>query len=234
MRNAPARRGDLGRPVVRIPPARRAAFARRLIRWYARHKRPLPWRRTRDPYRILVSEIMLQQTQVSRVLPKYREFIRAYPSLEALARTSAREVRELWYPLGYNVRPLRLRAIARTVVQRYGGRLPASREALLSLKGVGPYTAGAVLTFAFGQPSPIVDTNVRRVLRRVFFGGAPAPEATLWRLSGALLPANDGYDFNQAIMELGATVCTPRRPRCPACPVRRLCRAAPLLEGRAG
>jgi A/G-specific adenine glycosylase len=175
---------------------------------------------------------MLQQTQVSRVLPKYREFIRAYPSLDALAHASTREVRELWYPLGYNARPVRLRAIARTVVRRYGGRLPASREELLSLKGIGPYTAGAVLTFAFGRPSPIVDTNVRRVLRRVFFGGAPAPETTLWRLSGTLLPANDGYDFNQAIMELGATVCTPRRPRCAACPVRTLCRAAPLLQGR--
>jgi len=220
-------------PPGRIPSARRAAFVRRLLRWYARHQRPLPWRRTRDPYRVLVSEIMLQQTQVSRVLPKYREFIRAYPSLDALARASAREVREKWFPLGYNARPLRLRAIARTAVRRFGGRLPADRETLLSLKGIGPYTAGAVLTFAFGQPSPIVDTNVRRVLRRVFFAGSPVPEATLWHLSGTLLPANDGYDFNQAIMELGATVCTARRPRCRACPLRALCRAAPLLGGRA-
>lgn len=172
---------------------------------------------------------MLQQTQVSRVLPKYREFIRTYPSLDALAAASVREVRELWYPLGYNARPGRLRDIARTAVRRFGGRLPSSREALLSLRGIGPYTAGAVLTFAFGQPTPIVDTNVRRVLRRVFFGGAAVPEAALWRLSGTLLPANDGYDFNQAIMELGATVCTARRPRCPDCPVRTLCRAAPLL-----
>lgn len=175
---------------------------------------------------------MLQQTQVSRVIPKYREFIRAYPSLDVLARASTREVRELWYPLGYNVRPRRLRDIARTAVRRYGGRLPATREELLSLKGIGPYTAGAVLTFAFGKPTPIVDTNVRRVLRRVFFGGGRAPDAVLWRLSAALLPERDGYDFNQAVMELGATVCTARNPACPSCPVRPLCRAAPLLMGR--
>lgn len=205
---------------------------RRLLRWYARHHRTLPWRQTKDPYRILVSEVMLQQTQVNRVIPKYREFIRSYPSLVALARASTRAVREVWYPLGYNVRPLRLRNIARTTVRRFGGRLPSTREDLLSLKGIGPYTAGAVLTFAFGKPAPIVDTNVRRVLRRVFFGGDPVPEAVLWRLSGALLPAHDGYDFNQALMELGATVCRARTPACRSCPMRSLCRAAPLLEGR--
>ena len=175
---------------------------------------------------------MLQQTQVNRVLPKYREFIRTYPSLEALARASGRALREVWYPLGYNVRPLRLRNIARTAVRRFGGKLPATREELLSLKGIGPYTAGAVLTFAFDKPSPIVDTNIRRVLGRVFFGGATVPEAILWALSGALLPENDGYDFNQAIMELGATVCTARTPACGACPLRPLCRAAPLLRRR--
>jgi len=176
---------------------------------------------------------MLQQTQVSRVVPKYRDFIRKYPSLEALAHASTRAVREDWYPLGYNVRPVRLRNIARTVMRRFGGRLPSTREELLSLKGVGPYTAGAVLTFAFGKPTPIVDTNVRRVLRRVFFGGKrTVPESVLWRLSGALLPARDSYDFNQAIMELGATVCTARNPACPSCPMRPLCRAAPLLDRR--
>jgi A/G-specific adenine glycosylase len=205
---------------------------RRLLRWYARHHRTLPWRQTKDPYRILVSEVMLQQTQVSRVIPKYREFIRAYPSLDALARASTRAVRELWYPLGYNIRPRRLRDIARSAVHRFGGRLPSTREELLSLKGIGPYTVGAMLTFAFGKPAPIVDTNVRRVLRRVFFGGKPVPEAVLWQLSSALLPPSDGYDFNQAIMELGATVCRARTPACPKCPMRPLCLAAPPLEGR--
>lgn len=213
--------------------AKTRRFQRLLLQWYARRRRVLPWREDPDPYKVWVSEIMLQQTQVNRVLPKYREFLRAYPSLDALARASIGEVREAWYPLGYNIRPVRLREIARTAVRRFGGRLPSSREELLSLKGIGPYTAGAVLTFAFGKPSPIVDTNVRRVLRRVFSGGEAVPEAALWRLSGALLPANDGYDFNQAIMELGATVCTARRPQCRRCPVRGLCRAAPALEGRA-
>ncbi len=219
-------------PAVRIHPARRTAFARRLLAWYAHHHRALPWRRTRNPYRVLVSEIMLQQTQVNRVLPKYREFVRAYPSLEALAKASTREVREVWYPLGYNIRPVRLRDIARTAVRRFGGRLPSTREELVSLKGIGPYTAGAVLTFAFGKPSPIVDTNVRRVLRRVFFGGQVVAERVLWQLSEALLPANTAYDFNQAMMELGATVCMARAPRCASCPLRLLCRAAPILSGR--
>jgi A/G-specific adenine glycosylase len=219
-------------PGLRIHPGRRDAFVRRLLDWYAHNHRLLPWRRTKNPYHILVAEIMLQQTQVSRVVPKYREFLRAYPSLDKLARASTREVRELWYPLGYNIRPRRLRDIARTAVRRYGGRLPSTRGELLSMKGIGPYTAGAVLTFAFGSATPIVDTNVRRVLRRVFFAGERAPDATLWQLSGALLPERDGYDFNQAIMELGATVCTARSPACPSCPVRALCRAAPSFKGR--
>lgn len=211
----------------------RTVFVRRLLRWYARHHRDLPWRRTRDPYRILVSEIMLQQTQVERVLPKYREFLRRYPSLEALARAPVREVREAWYPLGYNTRPVRLRTIARTVVRAYAGRLPDTREELLRLKGIGPYTAGALLTFAFGKPSPILDTNVRRVLRRVFFRDRAAPDRVLWTLAGELLPPRDGYNFNQALMDFGATACTARAPRCADCPMRGICLAYPRLGRRA-
>jgi A/G-specific adenine glycosylase len=211
----------------------RGRFVRRLLRWYARNHRTLPWRGTRDPYRILVSEVMLQQTQVSRVIPKYREFLRRYPSLEALAGAPVREVRETWYPLGYNIRPVRLRKIARTVVRHYGGRLPDTREALLRLPGVGPYTAGAVLTFAHGKPSPILDTNVRRVLRRVFYRNRATPDRVLWSLAEALLPPGDGYNFNQALMDFGATVCTARTPRCPSCPVRALCLAYPALGRRA-
>lgn len=173
---------------------------------------------------------MLQQTQVMRVIPKYREFVRRYPSLEALARASTREVREIWYPLGYNIRPLRLRAIARTAVARYSGRLPDTKEELLKLTGIGAYTAGALLTFAYGKPSPILDTNVRRVLRRVFFGRRDLADRLLWELSAALLPQQDGYDFNQALMDFGATVCTARAPACPTCPMRRLCRAFPHLR----
>lgn len=192
----------------------------------------MPWRRTRDPYRILVSEVMLQQTQVERVIPKYHEWVERYPDLESLARASAHEVREAWRPLGYNVRPLRLREIARQAAHD-GGRLPDTREGLLALKGVGPYTAGAVLSFAYGKPAPILDTNVRRVLQRVFVGGRRSRTRTMWALSEALLPRRRPYDFNQALMDLGATVCTARAPRCPQCPMRTICRYAEAF-GRTG
>ena len=200
-------------------------FVRRLLRWYAAAGRDLPWRRTRDPYRILVSEIMLQQTPVARVLPKYREWLRRYPTLHSLARASAREVREVWSPLGYNARPVRLRNIARVVVDRYGGRVPDSREELLRLRGIGPATAGAVLAFAYGRAEPVVDTNVRRVLQRAFYGGGAAVDRDLWTLAETLVRHGDAYDLNQALMDLGAMVCTARRPRCPHCPVRVLCAA---------
>ena len=172
---------------------------------------------------------MLQQTPVARVIPKYREWLARYPSLRALARASLAEVRETWRPLGYNVRPGRLRDIARQAFRRHGGRVPDSREALLALKGIGPSTAGAVLSFAFGQDAAILDTNVRRVLRRVFLGDAAhPPERLLWNLSAALLPRGRVSDFNQALMDIGATVCTALRPRCGACPLASMCRSYPL------
>ena len=219
--------------VPRLRPGRRKAFQRRLLAWYGRFRRDLPWRRTRDPYRILVSEIMLQQTQVERVIPKYQEWLIKFPSLEALAKAGTAEVREAWYPLGYNIRPLRLRDIARAVVRRHRGRIPASRETLLALPGIGPYTAGAVLSFAYGQDAPILDTNVRRVLRRVFLGDRAAPrDRLLWKLAEALLPRGNGYDFNQAMMDFGATVCTARRPGCPECALAGLCVSYPLTAPR--
>jgi A/G-specific adenine glycosylase len=200
-----------------------------LLTWYARSGRKLPWRRTRDPYRVLVSEVMLQQTQVSRVVPKYREWLQRYPSLEALAGASAAEVRETWHPLGYNIRPLRLRAIARRVVRRHGGRLPETREGLLALKGIGAYTAGAVLSFAFGRDAAILDTNVRRVLRRVWMGErSRVRDGALWELAAQLLPPGRAYDFNQALMDLGATICTARSPRCGTCPLAGVCASYPL------
>ena len=178
---------------------------------------------------MLVSEVMLQQTQVSRVVPKYREWLGRYPSLDALAAASAAEVREAWYPLGYNIRPLRLRAIARTVVRRHGGRLPETREGLLALKGIGAYTAGAVLSFAFGRDAAILDTNVRRVLRRVWMGErSRVRDRALWELAAQLLPPGRAYDFNQALMDLGATICTARSPRCGTCPVAGVCVSYPL------
>ncbi len=203
---------------------------RHLLTWYADHGLDLPWRHTRDPYRILVAEIMLHQTQVARVIPKYREWTRRYPSWRALANAPLRHVRKAWCPLGYNIRPVRLRQIARTVIAKYRGRLPNAKAELRSLAGIGRYTAGALLTFAYGKREPILDTNVRRVLRRVFLGNRPVPDRTLWDLSAALLPLRRAYDFNQALMDFGSTVCTARLPACPACPMRRMCRAYPISD----
>ncbi len=215
-------------------PAERRRFRQALLRWYPRHRRDLPWRRTRDPYHVLVSEIMLQQTQVERVVPKYGEFLTRYPTLEALAAADPAEVRRTWYPLGYNIRPVHLHAIAREAVARYGGRLPDDDKALRTLKGIGRYTAGAVLSFAYGRRAPILDTNVRRVLGRVFYGkdGRRVPNAALWRLAELLLPRRRMYDFNQALMDFGAVWCTARKPLCLPCPMRRVCRAYPVSEGR--
>jgi A/G-specific adenine glycosylase len=162
---------------------------------------------------------------VSRVIPKYREWLRKYPSWRALADAPARQVRETWYPLGYNIRPVRLQAIARTVTRTYRGRLPDTKAELLAMQGIGRYTAGALLSFAYGKSESILDTNVRRVLRRVFYGNRPTSDRTLWTLSAALLPSRRAYDFNQAVMDFGATVCTARAPACPACPMRGFCAA---------
>ena len=214
---------------MRRPPALLVVrkFQRALLAWYARHGRDLPWRRTRVPYRVLVSEIMLQQTQVERVIPKYRQFLRTYPSLRALAAADVDDVRRLWYPLGYNIRPVRLHAIARETVARYGGRLPADGEARRALPGIGRYTAGALLSFAYGRDAAILDTNVRRVLGRVFLGprrlARTRGDRRFWKLAEALVPAGRAYDFNQALLDFGATWCTPRKPRCPRCPMRAFC-----------
>jgi A/G-specific adenine glycosylase len=169
---------------------------------------------------------MLQQTQVDRVVPKYREWLRRFPTLKALAAAEPREARRLWYPLGYNARPLRLHAIAREAVARWNGRLPDRADALDALPGVGQYTASAVASIAYGARLPAVDTNVRRVLSRVLAGGRPLPPRRLWDAAAALVPADRPGDFNQALMDLGATVCRPRAPACPRCPVRRRCRYA--------
>jgi A/G-specific adenine glycosylase len=209
----------------------RHTFQERLLTWYAANKRDLPWRNTSDPYSILVSEIMLQQTQVDRVIPKYEEFLQKYPTLDALANAPVEEVRKTWYPLGYNIRPLRLHSIAREAVEKYGGRIPDDPDALQSLKGIGRYTVGAVLSFAFGHEAPILDTNVRRLLHRVFIGEGDAKrysvQKDLWELSEALIPSGKGYEFNQALMDFGATVCTARKPVCLVCPLNDVCKAFP-------
>ncbi|MCC7416544.1 MAG: A/G-specific adenine glycosylase [Acidobacteria bacterium] len=222
---APARRRP---PPPLPPPADRQRFRRRLLAWYARHGRDLPWRKTGDPYHILVSEIMLQQTQVDRVLPKYDEWLRKYPTLDALAAAPERDVTAAWYPLGYNIRPKRLQTIAREAVARYGGRLPADEATLRSFKGIGAYTAGAIRSFAFRERAAILDTNVARVLFRVFVGeGDPKSHAMtrrLWTLSETLVPTRRVFDFNQALMDLGAMVCVARAPKCPVCPMAKGCR----------
>jgi A/G-specific adenine glycosylase len=215
----------------------RQRFRSRLLSWYRRHGRDLPWRRTDDPYHILVSEIMLQQTQVERVLPKYAEWITKYPSMEALADAPEGEVTATWYPLGYNIRPRRLQAIAREAMARFGGVLPADEDTLLSFKGIGAYTAGAIRSFAFRQRAAILDTNVARVLFRVFVAsGNPKSHAMkqrLWALSAVLVPHSHVFDFNQALMDLGAMVCVARKPKCLVCPMAKGCRAFPLTTDQA-
>jgi A/G-specific adenine glycosylase len=213
------------------PPDRRR-FRQRLLTWYRRHGRDLPWRKTADPYHILVSEIMLQQTQVDRVLPKYAEWLHKFPSFDALAAAPEHDVTETWRPLGYNIRPRRLQSIARETVSRYGGSLPSDEETLRSFKGIGAYTAGAIRSFAFRERAAILDTNVARVLFRVFVAtGDPKSHAMkrhLWTLSETLVPSRHVFDFNQALMDFGAMVCVARDPKCLVCPMSKSCQAFPF------
>src|SRR5882672_3175777 len=223
----PLKRSTLAVPA---PPDRRR-FRQRLLTGYRRHGRDLPWRKTDDPYHILVSEIMLQQTQVDRVLPKYAEWLEKYPSLHALAAAPEHDVTQTWRPLGYNIRPKRLQSIAREAVERYDGRLPSDEETLLSFKGIGAYTAFAIRSFAFRERAAILDTNVARVLFRVFIGrGLPKAHAmkkNLWMISASVLPRKRTFDFNQALMDFGAMLCTARKPKCLVCPMASLCAAYP-------
>ena len=180
--------------------------------------------------------MMLQQTQVDRVLPKYHEWLDKYPSFAALAAAPEADVSATWRPLGYNIRPKRLHSIAREAMTSYGGALPADRETLLSFKGIGEYTAGAILSFAFRQRAAILDTNVARVLYRVFVGRgdakAHAMTRRLWALSAALVPRARAFDFNQALMDFGAMACSARKPSCPACPMAPFCRSYPWIDPR--
>ncbi|MCU1381768.1 MAG: Adenine glycosylase [Acidobacteria bacterium] len=217
-----------------LPPDRRR-FRQRLLTWYGRHGRDLPWRKTDDPYHILVSEIMLQQTQVDRVLPKYAEWLDKYPSMEVLAEAPEQDVTKTWYPLGYNIRPKRLQSIARESVAKYGGRLPSDEATLLSFKGIGAYTAGAIRSFAFRERAAILDTNVARVLFRVFVAkGDPKSHAMtrhLWKISETVMPQRQVFDFNQALMDFGAMICVARNPKCLVCPMAKSCRAFPFTPG---
>ena len=206
-----------------------------LLRWYSRNKRVLPWRRTRDAYAVWVSEIMLQQTQVATVLPYYARFMERFPTVFSLAEANEEDVLALWSGLGYYRRARALYAGARKVVAEHDGHLPRDRRELLALPGVGRYTAGAIASIAFDLPEAILDGNVRRVLARVLaLDGArigfAREERALWDAAAHLVRGPRPGDLNQALMELGATVCVPAEPRCPRCPARRLCRAR--AEGR--
>ena len=210
--------------------ARARAFGRRLRAWFRRTGRDLPWRRTRDPYRVLVSELMLQQTQVARVVDYYARFLERFPTLGHVAEAPVERVTDAWAGLGYYARARNLHALARHVTDAAGpGAIPAALADLRALPGIGAYTAGAVASFAYERRAALVDTNVARVLSRVF-----APEldpkrprdlARLWRIAEALLPrtGHAAWTHNQALIELGATVCTARRRHCAVCPVRREC-----------
>jgi A/G-specific adenine glycosylase len=195
-----------------------------LLAWYARHGRDLPWRHTRDPYAILVSEVMLQQTQVRRVLDYYPRFLRRYPTAADLASASASAVRDAWDGLGYYRRARNLHRAVREITHRHAGRFPAQPEALARLPGIGRYTAAAVASFAYDVDAAVLDTNAARVFRRAFGPGRRrGREARLWAVAEHVVPPGRSYAFNQAIMDLGATICTARSPDCPGCPVRAAC-----------
>jgi A/G-specific adenine glycosylase len=202
--------------------ARLVAVRRALHRWYRTNARDLPWRRTSDPYRILVSEIMLQQTQVDRVVPKYRAFVSRFPTLRALAAASLSDVLRMWSGLGYYARAKRLWECARIIVADHGSRVPSDIEVLRALPGIGRYTAGAVASFAFGAREAMVDVNVRRVLSRSLLGRQRIDDATAWSLAAAALPRGDAGAWSQALMDVGARFCRPA-PDCAACPARRAC-----------
>jgi A/G-specific adenine glycosylase len=205
---------------------------RLLLDWYAASGRQhLPWRRTRNPYRVLVSEFMLQQTQVDRVLPKYETFIDRFPDVESLARATTADVLRMWKGLGYNSRAVRLKQVAQSVVESFAGTMPHEERALRSLPGVGAYTAAAIRAFAFNLDDAAVDTNVRRVVHRLLHG-LEQPAAVCSRVvddnARALVPRGRGHDWNSAMMDLGASICTARRPKCLICPLQSVCQAAPI------
>ncbi len=217
-------------PPETVDPARARRVSGKLRRWFRAHGRDLPWRRTRDPYRVLVSELMLQQTQVARVVDYYARFLERFPTLAHVAEAPVEQVAASWAGLGYYARARNLHALARHVTREGGpGAIPAAPAALRALPGVGAYTAGAVASFAYERRAALVDTNVARVLARVFAPDLdpkrPRDLARLWRVAEAVLPRTGpaAWAHNQALMELGATVCTARRRHCARCPVTREC-----------
>jgi A/G-specific adenine glycosylase len=213
-----------------LTPRQLRTIRRNLLDWYDRHKRDLPWRRRGDdPYAQLLAEFMLQQTQVATVIPYYERFFSRFPTVRVLAEAPQDDVLALWSGLGYYSRARNLHTAARMIVERFGGQVPRTVDELLTLPGIGRYTAGAIASVAFDTRAPILDGNVTRVLMRLLAMDAdpkaPATRDALWEVAEAVLPLERCGDFNQALMELGATVCTPKNPDCPGCPVRRICAA---------
>ncbi|MEA2525301.1 MAG: A/G-specific adenine glycosylase [Thermomicrobiales bacterium] len=221
-----------------VDPTEIAKVRSALLSWFAANRRDLPWRHSRDPYRILVSEVMLQQTQVDRVLPYYEAFLHRFPDVQALAAAPTAEVIKAWAGLGYNRRAVNLQRTAQYVAEHLGGEFPSDVGALRQLPGIGPYTAGAIACFAFEQDVAFVDTNIRRVLHRVFVGvDVPTPSASereIVAIAGSAVPAGDGWTWNQALMEFGALQCTARKPACVICPLQSTCRAFPVVLSALG
>jgi A/G-specific adenine glycosylase len=209
---------------------RRSSIIQRIFRWYSRSARKLPWRGERNPYRILLSEVMLQQTQVSRVLEKYPQFLKRFPDFTTLARAKTSSVIRAWKGMGYNNRAVRLQQLARTVNGDWQGRLPRTVEQLQSLPGIGKYTAHALACLAFNQRVPVVDTNVNRVLGRLF--PAQAKRMDIWKLAELTLPKQRADEWNQALMDLGSTLCNSSSPKCDTCPVLKLCPSSFRTENR--
>jgi A/G-specific adenine glycosylase len=201
----------------------------KLLKWYEKEKREMPWRKNQDPYRILVSEIMLQQTQVKTVIPYFERWMKSFPTLKKLAQARESTVLKHWEGLGYYSRARNLKKAAKQIQQEYSGEVPDSMNEIMKLPGVGRYTAGAVLSIAFGQKVPVLDGNVKRVLSRLFLlkenGGNRKSENILWETVQSLLPDTGAGDFNQAFMELGATICLPKNPPCLQCPLKKNCEA---------
>ena len=207
-------------------------FSQHLLDWYDQNARQMPWRGSNDPYAIWISEIMLQQTQVDTVTPYFLRWMARFPTLPRLASASEQDVLQIWEGLGYYSRARNLLKAARLVVEQYGGSLPASRQALEKLPGIGPYTSGAIASIAFGLDEAALDGNIRRVLARLFDVAVPARskagEEQLWKLARQNLPPGRAGDYNQALMDLGATLCMPHRPACLVCPLAAFCQAAAL------
>jgi A/G-specific adenine glycosylase len=217
-----------------VDPLRLATFRRTILTWFEEEGRSLPWRETRDPYAVLVAEILLHQTTVQTVIPVYRRFLAAFPDVRTLAAAPLEAVKAITDPLGYKIRGAWLKAIAETVVTRFGGRVPDTLEGLMSLPGVGRYTAGACLAFAFERRAGVLDTNVMRVLARYF--GLPAPRRAddrhrLWALAESVVPPEAPWAFNQGLMDFGAVVCRARKPLCLTCPLAPGCPSRGISAG---